>query len=80
MLGLNLGRYVIIRLNIVCGTLLFLIVEPILIKKEIKLRSVRNNLIKYRLRNVIIFNRGTYINKKKEIVLRDYTTYKLWVY
>ncbi len=26
------------------------------------------------------FYRGTYINKKEEIVLSDYTTYKLWVY
>ncbi len=43
MLGLNLGRYVIARFNIVCGTLLFFIVEPILIKK-------------------------------KELVLKDYTT------
>ena len=34
MLGLNLGRYVIARFNIVCGTLLFFIVEPILIKRK----------------------------------------------
>ncbi len=34
MLGLNLGRYVKARFNIVCGTLLFFIVEPILIKRK----------------------------------------------
>jgi hypothetical protein len=45
MLGLNLGRYVIARFNIVCG------------------------------RNVIIFYRGTYINKKKEI-----ESWGFWVY
>ncbi len=33
MLGLNLGRYVIVRFSIVCGTLLSFIVEPILIKR-----------------------------------------------
>ena len=40
MLGLNLGRYVIVRFNIVCGTLLFFIVEPILIKRKRSNREV----------------------------------------
>ncbi len=40
MLGLNLGRYVIARFNIVCGTLLFFIVEPILIKRKKSYREV----------------------------------------
>jgi len=40
MLGLNLGRYVIARFNIVCGTLLFFIVEPILIKRKRSNREV----------------------------------------
>jgi hypothetical protein len=45
MLGLNLGRYVIARFNIVCGTLLFFIVKPILINKtEIVLRELHNTI------------------------------------
>jgi hypothetical protein len=44
MLGLNLGWYVIARFNIACGTLLFFIVEPILIKRKRWYREVLQHI------------------------------------